>query len=154
MLSRELTAWDRRLGDLIAELSRQKKLAERPGMPVVLDTSVLMEGPALELFDWHTLEPSLASTPVRLVVPILVVEALDDLLHDRQAQRRQKARAATRTFLDLHRVHPTEPAALPGHPDVTIEVLMDGGWHERRPNNDAEIIDQSVALHELTGRQT
>jgi len=30
MLNREVTAWDRRLGDLIAELSGQKRIAERP----------------------------------------------------------------------------------------------------------------------------
>jgi hypothetical protein len=36
--------------------------------------------------------------------------------------------------------------------DVTIEVLLDGDWHQRRPNNDGEIIDQAVAIGELTGR--
>jgi hypothetical protein len=152
MLSRELMAWDRRLGDLIVELSGQKRIAGRPGEPIVLDTSVLMEGQPLMSFDWHSLDPSLVSKPVRLVVPILVVEELDDLLHDRQAERRQKARTATRTLLELHETRPTEPAVLPGQPDVTIEVLLDGDWHERRPNNDAEIIDQALAFHELTGK--
>jgi hypothetical protein len=35
---------------------------------------------------------------------------------------------------------------------VTIEALLDGGWHQRMPNNDGEIIDQAVGLKELTGR--
>jgi len=152
MLSRELMAWNRRLDVVIAELSEQR-MAERPGEPIVLDTSVLMEGEPLVSFDWHSLDPSLAAKPVRLVVPILVVEELDDLLHDRQAERRQKARAATRTLLQLHQTRPTEPAVLPSQPDVTIEVMLDGDWHERRPNNDAEIIDQALALHELTGKR-
>jgi hypothetical protein len=30
--------------------------------------------------------------------------------------------------------------------------VLDGDWHERRPNNDAEIIDQALAFHELTGK--
>jgi hypothetical protein len=35
---------------------------------------------------------------------------------------------------------------------VTIEVLLDGGWHERMPNNDGEIIDQALSVREVTGR--
>jgi len=31
-------------------------------------------------------------------------------------------------------------------------VLLDGDWHRRRENNDGEIIDQAVAVRELTGR--
>ena len=59
MLNREMMAWDRRLSDLIAELSGQKRIAERPGEPIVLDTSVLMEGQPLVSFDWHSLDPDL-----------------------------------------------------------------------------------------------
>jgi hypothetical protein len=36
---------------------------------------------------------------------------------------------------------------------VTIEVLLDGGWHQRMPNNDGEIIDQAVGMKELSGQQ-
>lgn len=53
---------------------------------------------------------------------------------------------------ELHRPSPAEPAALPGRRGTTIEVLLDGDWHRRRPNNDGEIIDQAVAVKELTGR--
>jgi hypothetical protein len=33
-------------------------------------------------------------------------------------------------------------------------VLLDGDWHQRRPSNDAEIIDQAKQVHELTGKAT
>lgn len=46
------------------------------------------------------------------------------------------------------------PAALPRQPDITIEVLLDGDWHKRRPNNDAEIIDRALSVHEMTGKPT
>lgn len=124
----------------------------RPGRPVVLDTSALMEGMPFATFEWHSLDPSLATVPVRLIVPILVIEELDDLLHDRSADRRQKARTATRSLWDLHKTEPTQPAALPGQPNVTIEVLLDGDWHQRRPNNDAEIVDQALMMRDLTGK--
>jgi hypothetical protein len=91
---------------------------------------------------------------IRLIVPILVIEELDDLLHNRNGDRRLKARNATRALRDLHHARPTEPAALPAQPGVTIEVLLDGDWHQRRPNNDAEIIDQALSVREMTGRPT
>jgi hypothetical protein len=153
MLSREYSFWNRRLGEVLDELGKQKQLVMRPGRPVVLDTSALMEGKPFAQFDWHSLDPSLVDVPVRLVVPILVVEELDELLHDRNADRRQKARAATRSLFELHQTKPAEPAALPDQPGVTIEVLLDGDWHQRRPNNDAEIIDQALMLRDLIGRK-
>jgi hypothetical protein len=152
MLNREYTIWDQRLRRVEEDLQTQKMLAGRPGQPVVLDTSVLMEGELT--FGWHALNPSLASGPIRLIVPILVIEELDDLLHDRNGDRRQKARAATRELWQLHGAKPTDPAPLPGQADVTIEVLLDGDWHQRRPNNDAEVIDQALQVHELTGKAT
>jgi hypothetical protein len=146
MVNREYTIWDQRLRQAEAEL------AARPGHPVVLDTSVLMEGEPFLTFGWHTLVPALAGEPVRLIVPILVIGELDDLLHDRNGDRRQKARAATRELWQLHGARPTDPAPLPGQADVTIEVPLDSDWHQRRPNNDAEIIDQALQVHELTGK--
>src|SRR5215470_4311850 len=153
MLSREYSFWNQRLGEVLDELGKQKQLVMRPGRPVVLDTSALMEGKPFATLDWHSVDPSLAGVPVRLVVPILIIEELDDLLHDRNADRKQKARGATRSLLELHQTKPTEPAALPEQPGVTIEVLLDGDWHQRRPNNDAEIIDQALALRDLTGKK-
>lgn len=156
MLSREYRDWSERLGQVLVDLDRQKQLMMWPGRPVVLDTSVLMEAEPFATLDWHGVHPVLSGIPIRLVVPILVIEELDDLLHDRNAERRQKARAATRALRELHKTKPTEPAVLteqpPGQQPVTIEVLMDGDWHQRRPNNDAEIIDQALMLQDLIGR--
>jgi hypothetical protein len=33
-------------------------------------------------------------------------------------------------------------------------VLLDGDWHQRRPNNDAEIIDQALSVRHMTGKPT
>lgn len=46
------------------------------------------------------------------------------------------------------------PGPLPDQADVTIEVLLDGDWHQRSLSNDAEIIDQALQVHELTGNAT
>jgi len=84
-------------------------------------------------------------------VPILVIEELDDLVHNRDAAKREKARIATRSLIDLHKDKPTEPAPLPKLQGVTIEVILDEDWHQRRPNNDAEIIEQALRLRGVTG---
>lgn len=68
MIRQECNSWDRRLGEVLDELGKQKELAMRPGRPVVLDTSALMEGKPFATFVWQTLDPSLAGVPVRLIV--------------------------------------------------------------------------------------
>jgi hypothetical protein len=81
----------------------------------------------------------------------VVVGELDDLLHDRDGDRRQKARAATRILWRLHGSKPTEPAALLGKPDVTVEVLVPGSDHVPMADEDGEVIDQTAAVAEMTG---
>jgi hypothetical protein len=153
LLHREWQEWDTRLDRLIAELGTLLAFTSRPGAPVVLDTSALMEGVPFTDFDWHTLHPSLAGVPVRLIVPILVIEELDELKRPHRREREKaQARKVLKALWDLHRAAPASPSSLPASPEVTIEVFPDGDWHTRRPNNDGEIIDQAVAVKEATGK--
>lgn len=151
LINRECRAWDARLDRLLGEVQDRMVFLGRPGHLVVLDTSALMEGTFFTEFDWHTLDASLQGGPIRLILPSLVVEELDELKRHRDARQKAQARKVLTNLWELHRANPTEPAALPALPDVTVEVLLDGDWHERRPNNDGEIIDQAVAVQELTG---
>lgn len=152
LINRECRAWDARLDRLLAELQGRLAFIGRPGQLVVLDTSALMEGVFFTDFDWHTLDEPLQEDPIRLILPSLVVEELDELKRHRDARQKAQARRVLTKLWELHRASPAEPAALPPHADVTIEVLLDGDWHERRPNNDGEIIDQAVAVRDLTGK--
>ncbi len=152
LMARECKEWDARLERLIGEIQGRLAFLARPGRLVVLDTSALMEGVFFTDFDWHLLDPSLRGDAVRLVVPSLVVEELDDLKRDRDGRKKAKARRVLTALWDLHRTAPAKPAALPERVDVTIEVLLDDGWHRRMPNNDGEIIDQALSLRELTGQ--
>ena len=138
-IAREKLAW---LDGLIAELEQQKPFLARPGHLVVLDTSALMEGVFFTEFDWHALDPAVKEGPIRLILPSLVIEELDELKR-RDARQKAQARKVLRTLRELHRPRPTEPAPLPDRPEVSAEVLLDGGWHQRQPNNDEEIIDQA-----------
>jgi uncharacterized protein with PIN domain len=153
LLSREWKAWDRRLERLAAELGSIRGFATRPGRIVVLDTSALMEGIFFTEYDWHALDAALAGESVRLVVPILVIEEFDVLKRTRDRHQKADAKAVLRSLWALHGTKPTFPASLPQAADVTIEVYLDGDWHKRRDNNDGEIIDQALAVRELTGQQ-
>jgi PIN domain-containing protein len=153
MLARDWQAWDRRLEHLASELESLRSFTARPGRITVLDTSALMEGVPFTEYDWHALRSDLAAGPIRLVVPILVIEELDGLKRTRDRQQKADAKQVLRAMWALHGTAPTVPAALPHAPDVTIEVYLDGDWHKRRDNNDGEIIDQALSLQELTGQQ-
>jgi hypothetical protein len=122
LVARECREWDARLERLIGEIQ---------GRLVVLDTSALMEGVFFTDFDWHLLDPSLRNA-ARLVVPWLVVEELDDLKRHRDGRQKAQACRVLTALWDLRRAAPAEPAALPGRADVTIEVLLDGGWRRCR----------------------
>jgi hypothetical protein len=158
LLSEEIKTWDARLEDLVAELQALQPFVSRPGRLLVLDTSALMEGPPFTSFDWAAILPPLPAEVAalgphqRLIVPILVIEELDNLMHDRDGGRRQRARETFRSLWELHGPQPAAPASLPDQLATTIEVMLDGDWHRRRPSNDAEIIDQAVAVRQLTGR--
>jgi hypothetical protein len=153
LLNREWPTWNERLGRILAELEGLRTFLRRPGGIVVLDTSALMEGVFFTEFDWHELDPTLKGEAVRLIVLSVVTDELDEL--KRRAGERQKAQArkVLSTLWDLHRAKPAEPATLPQSPDITIEVVLDGGWHQRMPNNDGEIIEQATGLRDLTGQR-
>jgi PIN domain len=111
-----------------------------------------MEGVFFTEFDWHGLESSLKGGPVRLVVLSVVTEELDELKRRPGEKQKAQARKVLTTLWSLHRTSPSKRASLPQASDVTIEVMLDGGWHQRMPNNDGEIIDQAVSLRELSGQ--
>jgi predicted ribonuclease YlaK len=114
------------------------------------DTSALIEGEYFNEVDWATLATP-AGSPVRLVVPVLVVEEMDKLKAFDKGSQRDRARKVLRDLRHLlTAVPPGQPAVL--RKNVTIEVFIDDDWHERLLNHDGEIIDQAVQVHRLTGR--
>ena len=128
-----------------------KEFVNRDGHIVVPDTSALVRGIWFEDFDWPT---ELGLTPVRIVIPILVIEELD-LLKDRERTTKagDRARRVVRRLRDLcGAVPPGHPANLPTRTNITVEVLLDDDRHTRRPNHDGEIIEQARLVKALTGQ--
>lgn len=151
LLRREIRVQSDRLDRFRDRLVEPRDFAAHPGRVVVPDTSALVQGVWFEDLDWVSalrLEPS-----VRLVVPILVVEELDGI-KDRDGFGRagKRARKVLKRLREVSgQVSPGEPA--PVRSGVTVEVLVDDDWHQRRPNHDGEIIHQALALQAATGCQ-
>lgn len=82
----------------------------RPGRVAVLDTSAFHEFDRLWTADWTKIaeaDPphvSMAGLPIRLVVPLVVVEELDDQKHHPNGRVRQAARDILRHLRELPRV--------------------------------------------------
>jgi hypothetical protein len=152
LLNREVQTQSDRLQAIRDRLLGYKEFASRAGHIAIPDTSALVEGVWFEDFDWPA-ALGLTST-VRIVVLILVVEELDKLKDSvRTSKAGDRARRVLRRLRALcGAVPPGHPAHLPTRTNVTIEVLIDDDWHQRRPNNDGEIIDQALLVKAVTGQ--
>lgn len=149
VLNHEHAVWTDRFDEIMRELRSLKCFVERPGQIAVLDTSALIEGVDFREFEWHSLDGLSSREPVRLILPILVIEELDDLKRERRQHAASRARSVLRGLWELLGGNAQDSVSLPGK-EVTVEVLLDDAWHVRRPVNDDEIVQQAVTIKEVT----
>jgi hypothetical protein len=150
VLNHEVDTWVARFEETVEGLKALKPFIERPGQIVVPDTSLFLEAAYFTELDWQAAAGVGAGDLVRVVVPVLVIEELDD--HKRGRDRVQgRARSVLRRLWELNGGNASQAVPLPGRP-VTVEVLTDDSWHVRRPVNDNEIIERALAVGEITGR--
>jgi hypothetical protein len=152
VLHREIDSWVERFEKTIEELKALKPFIEQPGQIVVPDTSLFLEAAYFTELDWQAAVGACADDLVRVVVPVLVIEELDD--HKRGRERLQKrAKSVLHRLWELNSGKSSQAVPLPGSRPVTVEVLTDDSWHVRRPVNDNEIIERGLAVSEITGRE-
>jgi PIN domain len=152
-VQRETNVWIARFEEMIGSLKTLKPFIARPGQVVVPDTSAFIEGVYFDQFTWHSLDGLTQTEPVRLIIPILVIEELDAKKSDRNSRVSSRARSVLRRLWELHGSDPAQPAVIPGR-TATVEVFLDDDWHVRRPVNDDEIVERAVTIKEITGRST
>ncbi len=151
------------LDEAIKALDELTKRWGRRSAFVVADSSLYIEHTdKLEDLD---LAPvcSLWEEPIRLIVPMVVVDELDGLKQNRRAHVRWRA-GYTLAVLDRLFADGMHPAVLRredfsalgsgGIPrgEVTIELLFDPPGHTRLPIADDEIIDRALAVQGLAGQ--
>jgi rRNA-processing protein FCF1 len=126
---------------------------------VAPDTNVYMHWP--ELFnqvDWHAVAKIPAMEDLHVVIPMQIVDELDNLKQraptaDAKTQARKTMAKMSELFADssqspTRRLHPPTD----DHGSVTLEVLADPIGHERLSIADDEIVSRLVALQALSNR--
>jgi hypothetical protein len=153
---RERDVWVDRLDAAVRRLEQLKDFVRRPGRVAVLDTSAFHEFGRFWVADWALVteaDPPYATMPglpIRLVVPLVVVEELDAQKRHPNGKVREGAREILRHLRNLPRVSTNAFAdvlRLDGR--ATVEILLDDPEHVRLPVNDAEIIDRAVYMRSL-----
>jgi PIN domain len=153
---RERDVWVDRLDNAVGKLKQITDFVMRPGRVAVLDTSAFHEFDRFWIAHWAKVteadpphEP-IPGLPIRLVVPLVVVEELDAQKRHPNGKVREAARDILRHMRDLPRVSTDAFADVLRLDDrVTLEILLDDLARVRLPVNDAEIIDRAVYLRSL-----
>jgi len=144
-------AWQaRRLQAIVDQLERvQRDFGELPpdGCAVVPDTSFFMHYHRFfNEIDWPE---EIHAGSVRLVVPLLVIDELDDLSF-RSKPTSERARRVLRALRELRGDQPPE-SPVRVRASVDLQVLVDPPRHRRRPNNDDEILARAEYLAAFVG---
>ncbi|KOV94165.1 hypothetical protein ADL04_25345 [Streptomyces sp. NRRL B-3648] len=159
-LRQRTTAFTTAVDTLAQELQRW----QLRGVPFVADSSFYIHHPdKLEETEFAELL-RVADHSVHLLVPMVVVDELDQLKESKDRQVRWRARY-TLAVLDRLFQESTEHAVLREadtevqrstgvrRGEVTVQLILDPPGHVRLPINDDEIVDRALALKPLSGRE-
>jgi hypothetical protein len=140
----------------------QAKWQRSPGRLVVADTSVYCQHPDRLTDINYASAIGQGRIPIRLMVPILVLDELEGL---KQSNKRQTRWRAGHTLGRLDEVldsmgtgvlrtedtSPIDHGELP-KPPVYVEVFFDPPRHRRLPINDDELIERALAIQAESGK--
>lgn len=151
-------------GTAVHTLGQELQRWQLRGVPVVADSSFYVHHPEkLEDADFAELL-GVTEHPVHLLVPMVVVDELDQLKQSKAPPVRGRARY-TLAVLDRLFQKSTEHAVLRKadaevqrttgvrRGEVTVQLLLDPPRHTRLPINDDEIVDRALAVQPLSGRE-
>lgn len=153
----ELLECEKALEELLAELTDAHQRWARPGRCVVPDTSFYIHH--LAKLEEVELAPLLNvwEEPIRIFVPLLVIEELDRLKRSGKEVTRWRSGytlavlerlLSAPSSIGVIRPKDFEPLQHGGSPRgaVTIEVFMDPPGHVRLPVSDDEIVDRALSI--------
>ncbi len=139
------TVLERLRDDLVRRVDR---VLGAPGRIAVLDTNVLLHYQSPENVDWSSV---VGAKLVRLLIPMVVVDELDEKKNMGGEKVRQKARDL---LPRLERMMGEDGSPGPVREGVTIEVELADASHGRRgPDADGSILDACSQLERLAGAE-
>jgi hypothetical protein len=135
-----------RLGEAADRLRTLRRLARRPGRICVPDTNALLHYTRYDQLPW----PERIGQPiVRLIVPLVVIDELDNKKYARREEFQQRARELL-ALIDRYETAAPD-AYSPLRQGVTFEVLPDEPGHFRAASTDQEILERCEFLAQVTG---
>ncbi|MFI1716280.1 PIN domain-containing protein [Streptomyces litmocidini] len=148
LLSAEVKLQRDRLRQMIEELKELQAIGDRPGELVILDTNVLLHFQRIDMVRWPKVVG--VSTPLRLVIPVLVLDEMDERRYTGSPNVKKAARTALKPLEE--RLADIERQGYSYISDnVTVEYLLAGG--DKFPGNpDADILDQAELLQHAANR--
>lgn len=134
-----------RLDELLAEILAVESLLDAAeGQLAVIDTNVLLEHQPPEQIKWKEV---VGTTPVRLVIPLRVLDELDEKKYTARDDRADWARRLlSRLWTSLG---PVGANPVPLAEGVTVEVPVSQGPRRRTLDADQEVIDTCEDIRRL-----
>jgi rRNA-processing protein FCF1 len=149
LLNDEAARQVRVLERLRAKVQALEALRAREGQIAVLDTNVLMHFQRLDEIPWTEV---LDVTPVRIILPICVIDELDNKKYTGSDRMSRRAHIAIRMLRQYSAdLRPGSAAALPD--GTTLEVFLDDPGHVRMADPDEELRSRCMLLQRATGHQ-
>jgi rRNA-processing protein FCF1 len=138
------------LQEVIKDLDGQVRRWNAGSLFTVADTSFYIEHEQkLRELDFAAVLQITARIPIRVLVPIVVIDELDRLKTRGSTDHARWRAGHTLGVLDEILRNPRQPGQLTA--DVTMEIVFDPPAHIRLPINDDEIVDRAVAIQALAG---
>jgi hypothetical protein len=149
LVTSEAEAQGRAWLEVADELNKRAKgLSAAPGWPTIVDTNVLLHCMRPDQIKW----PQVVShDPVRLIVPLRVIEELDAKKYGPNQHLSDVARSLL-PWLEVI-LGPSSLGPVPvGRDSTTIEVLIDDGPRVRPADADQEVLNVCAEVESLTSR--
>ena len=135
-----------RLGEAADRLRTWSRLADRVGSICVPDTNALLHYTRFDQLPWRE---RVGRPTVRLIVPLAVIDELDNKKYARREEFQQRARELL-TLIDRYETAAPD-AYVQLQESVTFEVLPDEPDHFRAASTDQEILERCEFLAQVTG---
>jgi rRNA-processing protein FCF1 len=135
-----------RLGEAADRLRQWRRLADRVGSICIPDTNALLNYTRFDQLPWRE---RVGQLTVRLIVPLAVIDELDNKKYARREEFQQRARELL-TLIDRYETAAPD-AYVQLQEGVTFEVLPDEPGHFRATSTDQEILERCEFVTQVTG---